>query len=185
MIIDFIDFSNAQHISLVTTSITAVITLTTLFFTIRNNKSNNFVNSVNKERIDSLKNLKVNVAEFNSLLFSIIYENGSKETSYIIKLKCLIEFQLNSKKSFELEIISHLNNIVKLHTVLRNPKDHSKEELLSIFSDLKINIPANLIYLNNKQFITSLLKIEQNLFEDLINKHIKNEWERIKKDSRA
>lgn len=185
MIINFIDFSNAQQISLVTTSITAVITLTTLFFTIRNNKSNNFVNSVNKERIDSLKNLKVNVAEFNSLIFSIIYESSTKETSYLIKLKCLIEFQLNSINSFEREIISHLNNITQLLTVLRNPKDHSKEELISIFNDLKISVPEYLIYLNKKQYVLSLIKVEQTLFEDSINKHIKKEWERIKKDSRA
>jgi hypothetical protein len=185
MIINFIDFSNEQHIALVTTSITAVIALTTLFFTIRNNKSNNFVNSVNKERIDSLKNLKVNVAEFNSLIFSIIYEDGSKETSYLIKLKCLIEFQLNSTISFERGIIFNLNNITKLLTVLRNPKEHSKEELISIFNDLKISIHENLIYLNKKQYVSSLIKIEQALFEDSINKHIKKEWERIKIDSRA
>ncbi|WP_438298150.1 hypothetical protein [Sporosarcina sp. FA15] len=127
----------------------------------------------------------MNVAEFNSLIFSIIFENGSKETSYIIKLKYLIEFQLNSTISFEGGIISNLNKIIQLLTVLRNSKDYSKEELISIFTDLKISFSTNLIYLNKKQYVLSLIKIEQTLFEDSINKHIKKEWERIKKDSRA
>lgn len=185
MFINFIDFSNAQHIALLTSTITALITLTTLFFTIKNNKSNNFVNSVNRERIDSLNNLKLYVSEFNSHIYSIIYEDTSLRTSELIKLKNLIEFQLNPNRLSELLIITHINKVIKLVEVSNSIEKYSKIELFIFIKELQIDDFQNLIYLNNKQFLKSILKIEQAKFENAIAIQIKNEWSKIKKDSKS
>lgn len=184
MYINFIDLSNAQLLSLFTTVITACITLTTLFFTVRNNKSNIYNNSVNKERIESMKILKMNVAEFNSHIISIINNEPEKETKSLIKTKYLIEFQLNSSSTYENELINKINNIIWLVIKLESGKVFKKEELNLQLTSKNISLASNLIFLNSNQYLISVLKLEFLTFQESISKHIKVEWEKIKKDSK-
>lgn len=183
MLESFIALPDAQKITLIGTLITAVIALTTLGFTIKINKKTTYTGLVTKERIDSMNLFKKNSSNFNSIIYSFINcPEESIDRRELYNLKNLLEYQINDDKVKEQDLVIKLNNIIWLYETYRNEKSND----LSLFkADLIArNIPhaTQLMFLNYKRFVLSVLTIEFNLFESNIKKHIKSEWDKIKSE---
>ncbi|WP_046174834.1 hypothetical protein [Domibacillus indicus] len=179
----FVNLADAQKISLITTLITAMVAIATLFFTIKINRNTVYSNSVTKERIESMKNLKINSSKFNGLIYNFLTNPEAPiDRKELYSLKNLIEYQLNDTRSNERELLIKINNLVSIH-------DYYFDETITQYSDLKMELNKKgitytdqLIFINNKRFLLCILKIEFALFEEGIKKHIKSEWDKIKSE---
>ncbi|WML50237.1 hypothetical protein RCG23_10760 [Neobacillus sp. PS3-34] len=174
--------------------LTTVVSLLTLISTLRISKKSAYINSITKERIDSLGELKEQAAQYLAVIFN--YSTSLvKEEELLNYLKDLeyrqsrIIFQLNEKNEFESNIIEDLNMINKIVRILihiTEPKIVDIEQVLKENDFIKLALIDYLGDPNNNE----KKKIEEILNELLIQnakslssdlkKHLKNEWEKIK-----
>lgn len=184
MLQNFIELGDAQKVSIITTLITAIVSVITLFFTIKINRNTVYNNSVTKERIESMHALKSNVSKFNGIVYAFLTDNNNIiDSEEIYSLKNLIEYQLNDTRSNEIELLQKINNILWLIKKVKKEDTDSYENLINEINNKGISYANGLIALNTKQVILSTLNIEFGLFEEAIKIHIKSEWEKIKKEA--
>jgi hypothetical protein len=179
----FINLQDAQKISLITTIITAMVAIITLVFTIKINKNTVYSNSVTRERIESMKNLKINSSKFNGLMYNFLTNQETPiDRLELYRLKNLIEYQLNDTRLNERELLLKINNLIMIHDYYFDKTITQTSDLRMELSKRGISYANQLIFLNNKSFLLSLLKVEFELFEEGIKKHIKLEWDKIKSE---
>lgn len=164
--------------------VTAVIGIATLFFSILNNQRNIYSSTILKERLDSLNNLKKNAASFISLILVNINENSLKCNYKELKyLSNLIEYQFNTHKREELEVVNKLRYLVRLIQLRTEEKDIVEMENFIKKYDLEFFRKLYFEYYN-VQTLNRL--IDRNIYEkteeieNLLKNHIKSEWEKIK-----
>lgn len=177
------EINNLENIKVYITIGTAIISFATLLVSLKINKRSILNNSVTKERIESLTSLKNNLAEFNSLIYTYIVSEKTIDINRVYFYKNLIEYQFNNTKDIEKDIVIKLEKIVFLTCELVYTQNESKEEFLKKFEAIDFKNGDSLIYINNKQFVKSILKIEFDLFEYLTKNHLKSEWEKVKDES--
>ncbi|MEH7435758.1 hypothetical protein, partial [Bacillus thuringiensis] len=108
--------------------LTSGISLLTLVKTTRINRKAAYLNSVTKERIESMTELKEQVAKYLSLIqrYQILELDIQERASFLQELeyrKFKIDFQLNEAKTNELEISITLNHINTLIGIIENTED--------------------------------------------------------------
>ncbi|MDF9663785.1 hypothetical protein COL10_24895 [Bacillus cereus] len=164
--------------------VTAIIGIATLFFSILNNQRNIYSSTILKERLDSLNNLKKNAASFISLILVNINENNLKSNYKELKyLSNLIEYQFNTHKREELEVVNKLRYLVRLIQLRTEEKDIVEMENFIKKYDLEFFRKLYFEYYN-VQTLNRL--IDRNIYEkteeieNLLKNHIKSEWEKIK-----
>ncbi|MDN7243014.1 hypothetical protein QWY14_14455 [Planococcus sp. N028] len=193
--------------------ITAVISLATLILTSRSNKKNLYMNSVTKERVTSMSELKEQVARYISTIsnYNIINEYNEDEINLILKeneYRALrIMLQLNPDKSEEEDLykeITKINSLIKYkHKIFDDEKRaNNPKDLLKLIEVQNINISSfyenyfdelgniSAQQLNQKilvKFEEKYKHILGNLLANLISKiriHLKKEWGKVKKESK-
>ncbi|WJE82185.1 hypothetical protein [Bacillus sp. DX3.1] len=179
--------------------LTSVISLLTLINTIRINSKSAYLNSVTKERIESMTELKEQVAKYLSLIrrYQILELNTEEKASFLQELeyrKFKINFQLNEEKTNELEISSTLNHINALIVVtervegpvsIRDLKQSLvKEAFPIIHADFEQEESTIINALEQKNILKSFLDNRLSNLKVSLKKHVKTEWEKIKKESK-
>ncbi|MFP8644517.1 hypothetical protein ACLHWY_23505 [Priestia aryabhattai] len=179
--------------------LTSVISLITLINTIRINWKSAYLNSVTKERIESMTELKEQVAKYLSLirryqLFELSTEDKATFLQELEYRRYKIDFQLNEKRNSEAKLSISLEHINKLIGVIEKVSgDISVERLKENLN--KENFPLtyvefeqeNSALLNNVEQKTILKDALENRIKNLnmlLKSHLKTEWEKIKKESK-
>ncbi|MGX5597716.1 hypothetical protein [Bacillus cereus] len=184
MLESFLELEPKDKFTSIGIIVTAVIGIATLFFSILNNQRNIYSSTVLKERLDSLNNLKKNAASFISLILVNINENSLKNNYKELKyLSNLIEYQFNTHKREELEVVNKLRYLVRLIQLRTEEKDIVEMENFIKKYDLEFFRKLYFEYYN-VQTLNRL--IDRNIYEkteeieNLLKNHIKSEWEKIK-----
>lgn len=173
----------------------------------KHNEKSLYINSITKERIESLSKLKLNLAKYFSIM-SLINSKSVKgnldisdKYAELEQIKYEIFFQLNPENPDEEMIckeFNKINNIVKVlmigeENVSENAiKDLLNEHNLDMYTFYKIHkkYSANLSkeYYQNDiinyffDTIFDILDLSKSILIYKMRKHLKNEWSRSKND---
>lgn len=169
--------------------LTATISCATLLFSILNNQRNLYANTILKERLDSLKNLKEKSADFISLISSCGKDEIELKTNYkeLVFLSTLLEYQFNKsnyKEAKDLKKINYLMCLIRMKIETKSieeSKDFIKKENLDFFILLDLE-HYNEVSL--KRLVTEKIYENIQVVDEVLKKHIKLEWEKIKKTQR-
>lgn len=170
--------------------LTFFVSLISLRYTVKNNKSVHYVNSVTKNRVDWIEKLRKNMAEFIALLDTQDITDIFIELDDFIKipmgenLKRLnqigseIKLMMNFSDDFDRKIINQIDLIIVQY------KNFLLKIQISIFDNKK---KGSTIFVTNKE-ITELQKtLEQSsatLLDDM-QVYLKSEWNRVKYESKG
>ncbi|PHB39292.1 hypothetical protein COE82_18440 [Bacillus wiedmannii] len=196
----FVELEVKDQITLVGLVTTFTVSSVTLWNTRRISKKTGFLNSITKERVESMGELKEQMAKYLSLIqkFPLEIFKDEKESVEFIRAieyrKNKIDFQLNDDREFEKEIIGNLeitNLVIKLLI------QTEKSESINIHVELgKYNLSLDKLGITNvitnpnmnyTQFCDTINESLDRLNKILIisfKKHLKNEWEKIKKEAK-
>lgn len=193
---------------------TSFISLKTLRHTKKNNSKSLFVNSITKERVESMSELKEQVARYLSTVarYSLIENNKNYSVDELVKeieyTTLRIVFQLNPNNSDEEKIHNELrkiNAIIKYRLLYMN-NDNEKTYptgLLNLIDDHAIEVTDfystypndKLIYSNievSKKILNHFQKNHPKLLEKTldylvkdIREHLKGEWNKIKTEAES
>ncbi|NEW00655.1 hypothetical protein GYH73_002185 [Bacillus megaterium] len=193
---------------------TSFISLKTLRHTKKNNSKSLFVNSITKERVESMGELKEQVARYLSTVarYSLIENNKNYSVDELVKeieyTTLRIVFQLNPNNSDEEKIHNELrkiNAIIKYRLLYMN-NDNEKTYptgLLNLIDDHAIEVTDfystyhndRLIYSNievAKKILNRFQKNHPKLLEKTldylvkdIREHLKGEWNKIKTEAES
>lgn len=169
---------------------TFIISLVSLWFTVRNNKAVHYVNSVTKNRVDWIDKLRKNMAEFISLLDTQDLTDTFIELDDFIKipigenLKRLnqigseIKLMMNFSDSFDRKIMNQISLIIVQY---KNFYIKIQQSIL----DNKKNGEA--IFVPNQEIIELQQEIDQSseLLLSNMQVYLKSEWNRVKYESRG
>ncbi|MGH1257162.1 MULTISPECIES: hypothetical protein [Bacillus] len=196
----FVELEVKDQLTLVGLVTTFTVSSVTLWNTRRISKKTGFLNSITKERVESMGELKEQMAKYLSLIqkFPLEIFKDEKERAEFIRAieyrKNKIDFQLNDDREFEKEIIGNLE-ITNL--VMKLLIQTEKNESINIHVELgKHNLSLDKLGITNvitnpnmnyNQFCDTLNESLDRLNKFLIisfKKHLKNEWEKIKKEAK-
>lgn len=181
--LDFIfQLNDKEKLTFLGILLTLIITVINLIYSMKNNNSNIFANTIIKERLESLTNLKEYISQYTSLIEdSLIKQDFKIAYKDILYYSSLIKFQLNPLKSEELDIIAKIDANNKLLYWVTN--QGNIEDINEFKKDIYFFRGLNISNYNEEK-ITQLLfnQIKNNNYEfdKLFKGHIKNEWEKIK-----
>ena len=195
-----------DYLTLAGLIITIGLNIITLNSSSKLNKKIAFVDSITKERITSMNDLKNNVAKFRAELKQIKYGFlDESEFKQVIKeltyLENKITFQLNPLNSNEeelhnlvmklsslariryFELYSKTELMVNIKMILSSGKEYFYDDLLEYF-----NRPDSYIEINSLERLIKDLTIlfESNLiqFERITRIHLKSEWDKAKSETK-
>lgn len=122
-----------ERVTLIGIGFTFVVAVVNLYFTIRNDKQNRFINSVTSSRIQYIQDLRTSISQFCGIIYSynLRLDGVTKLQLFEIqreadKLKYLIKLYLNPEdKYWDEKIISLIDQILELSD--KNPKDKIDE----------------------------------------------------------
>lgn len=181
--LDFIfQLNDKEKLTFLGIVLTLIITVINLIYNMKNNNRNIFANTIIKERLESLTNLKEYISQYTSLIedglikqdFKIAYKD-------IIYYSSLIKFQLNPLKSEELDIIAKIDANNKLLYWVTN--QGNIEDINEFKKDIYFFRGLNISNYNEEkitQLLFNQIKTNNYEFDKLFKGHIKNEWEKIK-----
>lgn len=189
---DILEFfkNNKDAITAVGIVLTFLISLISLWFTVKNNKAVHYVNSVTKNRVDWIEKLRKNMAEFIALLDTQDLTDTFIELDDFIKipmgenLKRLnqtgaeIKLMMNFSDSFDRKVINQIDLIIAQY------KRFHLQIQQSIFEN-KTN--GDTIFVPNKEIMELQQKMEQSSADLLDNMqvYLKSEWNRVKYESKG
>ncbi|WP_144572257.1 hypothetical protein [Bacillus paramycoides] len=178
--------------------LTSGISLLTLIKTARINRKAAYLNSITKERIESMTELKEQVAKYLSFIrrYQILELDIQERASFLQELeyrKFKIDFQLNDAKANELEISITLNHINTLIGIIENAEDSIsvgslkqklvKESFPIIHADFSQPESTILNASEQKNILKSFLDKQLSDLKMSLKNHVKMEWEKIKEES--
>lgn len=188
MIETFLSLEPKDKFTVVGIALTTFLTFLNIILTLYNSKKNLYANTILKERLESLNKLKLNSAQFLSLIKEELRLKNRFQNSYknIYELKHNILYQFNSQKNEELIKINEIKQLTDFIFILST---------FSTISEIEEYTTKNSVYFFSKlnyenydfQRIEKVLynQIEENLdkVEIILSLHIKEEWEKVKKKS--
>lgn len=161
--------------------ITFLVSVISLFITVRNNKAVHYVNSITKSRIEWIQKVRDLTSEFiaatnifNNYHYKRDYEKSGIHLSKCQKLCSEITLLLNSCDQKDGEIISICNDI------LENYHSYSDE-----IHNLKVDSKG--YFIEPDESIKHKEKVEEKI-KELLNKiqiYLKAEWNRVKHESQG
>lgn len=180
----FLDLDVENKVALLGIFVTAIFSLFSLFFSVRNNKSVYYVSSITKSRIEWIQTLRKLVSEFislvdvNDIVFYSPYQNESEECGqYLMKCKqkeTEIKLLLNATDSLDRDIITKLNAIRQKFVVLYEDVIKHNRELEGAFFFTE----------RQEQYKKELYRLVYEL-EKQIQLYLKAEWNRVKYESQG
>ncbi|PGB73538.1 hypothetical protein COM03_27225 [Bacillus wiedmannii] len=196
----FMSLEVKDKLNLIGLVITFTVSSITLWNTRRISKKTGFLNSITKERVESMGELKEQISKYLSLIqkFPLEILKDEKERVEFVRAieyrKNKIDFQLNDDREFEKKIIENLettNSVIKLLI------QTEESETINIHVELgRYNLSIDKLRITNvitnpnmnyNQFCDTLNDSLDRLNKLLIisfKKHLKNEWEKIKKEAK-
>lgn len=193
-----------DYITLLGLIITASISLSTLLVSKKNNHKTMYVNSITKERVESMGELKEQVSRYLSVVSNYSSMSGSpdvekkaffQELDYRVNK---IMLQLNQNNEFEEKI---LGDVIKINSLIKFKEsildcgsvDQQSQALLEIIKKYNIELSTfcneyeginGKVLLEFKENFSNILSLLiSNVVSDF-RKHFKNEWEKIKSESK-
>lgn len=170
--------SNKDSFTIIGIFITLLISILSLYFSIKNNKAIYYVNTITKSRIEWLENLRTTMSEFISKtnIFYNVYYKKDYEKSGIHLSRCKelaskIEMMLNCCDEKDQEIIQITNDILKYYSDYLDDVHNCKVK--DGFFVETLTMSKNKDYVISKQ-------------QELIKKvqiYLKCEWNRVKYES--
>lgn len=196
----FMSLEVKDRLTLIGLAITFTVGLINLFNTRRISLKTGFINSITKERIESMGELKEQMAKYLSLIQNFSPEMLKDEKEEIEFIRAInyrrnkIDFQLNDTNEFEkgiVEDIKIINSVIVL--IIKNKSNvpvniYSELEKYDLSMDkLKTTnqtINSNMDYEKFQDILSEVLdKLSKNLVVSF-KTHLKNEWEKIKKEAK-
>lgn len=196
----FMSLEVKDRLTLIGLAITFTVGLINLFNTRRISLKTGFINSITKERIESMGELKEQMAKYLSLIQNFSPEMLKDEKEEIEFIRAInyrrnkIDFQLNDTNEFEkgiVEDIKIINSVIVL--IIKNKSNvpvniYSELEKYDLSMDkLKTTnqtINSNMDYEKFQDTLSEVLdKLSKNLVVSF-KTHLKNEWEKIKKEAK-
>lgn len=181
---------NQEAYTVVGILLTLFISLISLWFTVKNNKAVQYVDSVTKNRVEWIDKLRKNISDFLALLDTqdltdtiLTPEEASKypfgdNLQRLNQLGCEIKLMLNFSDSFDREIMYQIDLIILGY---KNLYISSQSSILEqIKSGEKLFVPNKEVTDKQEALITS----KEKLLSDM-QIYLKSEWNRIKYESKG
>lgn len=177
-----------------------------LMINIKNSKKTQFINTVTAARIKWIQELRDLISQFVSYVpfygSSYIWQDGKERGDYtknLIELKEKIKLHLNINDERDKRILDLLEDIVKLTYMLyeeciqyvENDEDKKFDEIAKMSKDeiesLNVSVDKLKSILRCYGFLKNLREEIPKLTQQLtvlIQEYLKNEWERVKQESK-
>lgn len=182
--------TNQEAYTVVGILLTLFISLISLWFTVKNNKAVQYVDSVTKNRVEWIDKLRKNISDFLSLLdiqdltdTILTPEEASKypfgtNLQRLNQLGCEIKLMLNFSDSFDREIMYQIDSIILGY---KNLYISSQSSILKqMKSGEKLFVPDKEV--TDKQ--EALISSKEKLLSDM-QIYLKSEWNRVKYESKG
>lgn len=182
--------TNQEAYTVVGILLTLFISLISLWFTVKNNKAVQYVDSVTKNRVEWIDKLRKNISDFLALLDAqdltdtiLTPEEASKypfgdNLQRLNQLGCEIKLMLNFSDSFDREIMYQIDLIILGY---KNLYISSQSSILAqMKSGEKLFVPDKEV--TDKQ--EALISSKEKLLSDM-QIYLKSEWNRVKYESKG
>lgn len=189
MINKLLDFLGNNNTAIIASGVilTFIVSVTTLYFTVKNNQTVHYVNSITKSRAEWVNALRKNLSVFFSMLnientfneYALI--NELKEYNYyerideMSRISTEIILYFNYADKFDEDIV---NGVKQLGIIYRKLLLHVRKQIIESDSQQKNFIPGEEL----KDILGDLETVKQE-FIQLIQIYFKVEWERIKDEA--
>lgn len=182
--------TNQEAYTVVGILLTLFISLISLWFTVKNNKAVQYVDSVTKNRIEWIDKLRKNISDFLALLDTqdltdtiLTPEEASKypfgdNLQRLNQLGCEIKLMLNFSDSFDRKIMHQIDLSILGY---KNLYISSQSSILAqMKSGEKLFVPDKEV--TNKQ--EAIMSSKEKLLSDM-QIYLKSEWNRVKYESKG
>lgn len=163
--------------------ITLFFSCSTFFLTLFHNKRSYHIQVISKERVESLTKLKSNVAFLisNLNIYILTKKNDNEELNKIIESILCISFQLNSTNINEKYI---LKDLIIMHDLIKTIININLNNKFPIQyrSETLTYFEKNTIKKIEEQKILIFVQKLTNDIEKKLTMHIKEEWQKVKKE---
>lgn len=165
--------------------LTFLVSATSLYFSIRNNKAVHYVNSVTKNRIEWIEKLRNMVAEYASLInieqnnfYNFKDEEGSEKVgrsiAYVREMSAKIRLMLNPLDCYDKKIIKIIEKLEQEFCIYYDKAFQCETDEENCISETK-----------------EMLEIKEESHDDilelfrLVHIYLKSEWNRVKYESQG